>query len=161
MIVGVWLEEGRLTVHNGDLTGRIVSVNADKWTQDELLQVINCGEAMLNIELDEQLKSDLLDECFESVYIVQEACYKCCKDYGVHQTQVQNKIIGDTTSAKALVKIVVDEQSGRYTSFISQFASGFQETTLQMYKWLLLPVLVNEVQHLEEGLRLADIRKLL
>lgn len=49
IIVGVWLEEGRLTVYNGDLTGRIVGINADRWTDGELREVIAAGEALLNI----------------------------------------------------------------------------------------------------------------
>jgi hypothetical protein len=32
IIIGVWLEENRLIVYNGDLTGRVVSINADTWT---------------------------------------------------------------------------------------------------------------------------------
>ena len=44
IIVGVWLEEGRLTVYNGDLTGRVVAVNADKWTKVELAEVIAAAQ---------------------------------------------------------------------------------------------------------------------
>lgn len=32
IIIGVWLEENRLIVHNGDLTGRVIAIDADKWT---------------------------------------------------------------------------------------------------------------------------------
>ena len=35
IIVGVWLEENRLTVYNGDLTGRVTSINADKWEDND------------------------------------------------------------------------------------------------------------------------------
>jgi hypothetical protein len=161
IIVGVWLEEGRLTVYNGDLTGRIVAINADKWTRQELEQVIASGEALLNIRFADNFKQSLLDECFESVYIVQEACYKCCQETNIFRTQSTCKVIGETVDAKTLVRTVVNEQSGRYMSFISQFASGFQETALQMYKWLLLPLLSNDVMRIEEGLRLAEVRKAL
>ncbi|MDA0242223.1 MAG: hypothetical protein OT477_02305 [Chloroflexi bacterium] len=163
IIVGVWLEEGRLTVYNGDLTGRTVGINADKWTRQELKEVIVKGENLLNINFADEFKNSLLDECFDSVYIVQEACYKCCHDSGVFHTQEQHPplTIGNNVDAKAIVKSVVNEQSGRYTSFISQFASGFQETNLQMYKWLLLPLLVSDVTRIEQGLRLAEIRKAL
>ena len=43
MIVGVWLDESRLTVYNGDLTGRLIGINADKWSQAELREVIEVG----------------------------------------------------------------------------------------------------------------------
>lgn len=40
IVIGVWLEENRLTVYNGDLTGRVISINADKWEHAELRGVI-------------------------------------------------------------------------------------------------------------------------
>lgn len=161
MIVGVWLEEGRLTVYNGDLTGRVVAINADKWKKEELEEVINSGENLLNIKFDNNFKIALLNECFESVYFVQEVCYKCCKLNGIHETQKNKQEIGEEINAKTFIKEVVEEQKGRYVSFISQFSAGFQDTTLEMYRWLLLPILISDVEHLEEGLRLSEIRKIL
>ena len=38
IIVGVWLDENRLVQYNGDLTGRVLAVNADAWSRDELLR---------------------------------------------------------------------------------------------------------------------------
>ena len=67
IIVGVWLEEGRLTVYNGDLTGRLVGVNADLWTVDELRQVIADGEALLNISFADSFKNHLIAGCLDSV----------------------------------------------------------------------------------------------
>jgi hypothetical protein len=61
IIVGVWLEENRLTVYNGDLTGRVISVNADKWSGEELEEVIHAGEALLNIQFSESFKQNLLE----------------------------------------------------------------------------------------------------
>ncbi|MGB3495123.1 MAG: hypothetical protein WBA57_20510 [Elainellaceae cyanobacterium] len=161
MIVGVWLEEGRLTVYNGDLTGRVVAINADKWKKEELEEVISSGESLLNIKFDNNFKIALLNECFESVYFVQEVCYKCCKFNNIHETQKNKKEIGEERNTKTFIKAVVEEQKGRYVSFISQFSAGFQDTTLEMYKWLLLPILMSDVEHLEEGLRLSEIRKIL
>jgi hypothetical protein len=161
IIVGVWLEEGRLTVYNGDLTGRIVAINADKWTISELQEVISSGESLLNIEFNNSFKTELINECFDSVYFVQEVCYKFCILNDIHYTQKDKKIIQESHKAKALIKEVVEDQKGRYVSFLSQFSSGFQETNLRMYKWLLLPILIGNIEHLERGLMLSEIRKIL
>jgi hypothetical protein len=161
IIVGVWLDEGRLTVYNGDLTGRVVAINADKWKKEELEEVISSGEDLLHIEFDYNFKVDLLNECFESVYFVQEVCYKCCRFNGIHETQKNKQKIGVRRRAKTFIQEVVEEQKGRYFSFISQFSAGFQDTTLEMYKWLLLPILISDVEHLKEGLKLSEIRKIL
>lgn len=161
IIVGVWLEENRLTVYNGDLTGRVVSIDADKWQRNELMEVIASGEKLLNVEFIDEFKNELVSECFDSVYIVQEVCYQCCKEEGIYSTQEMKRKLGGSVSAKDIVRSVVNEQTGRYNSFITQFVTGFQETALQMHKWLLYPVLTSDSQKLEEGLKWNEIKSIL
>jgi AAA+ ATPase superfamily predicted ATPase len=161
IIVGVWLEESRLTVYNGDLTGRVIGINADEWTYKELEEVIQAGEYLLNIKFTDDFKSSLLESCFESVYIVQETCYKACLSSGHYETLPETVSIGDGLNVKSLIQEVVDQQSGRYNSFISQFSSGFQDTTLEMYKWILFPILTSNTKELEKGLKYRHIRELL
>jgi hypothetical protein len=161
IVVGVWLEENRLTVYNGDLTGRITSINADKWEEPELRTVISKGESLLNISFDSKFADDLIMNCFGSVYIVQEACYQCCVNSGIHQTQRNHADIGSDQSADNIVSLVVSQQTGRFNSFITQFADGFQATTLEMYKWLLYPVITADTDLLRAGLQYRFIRETL
>jgi hypothetical protein len=167
IIIGVWLEENRLTVYNGDLTGRVFSINADRWTNDELLKVISSGEKLLNIKFSQDFITELLLNSFGSVYIVQESCFQCCMKYKIFQAQDLPKqgvavlTVGNKNDADALVDEVVSQQTGRFHSFISQFADGFQTTALEMYKWLLFPVLTAKIEELKSGLKLSEIRKCL
>jgi hypothetical protein len=161
IIIGVWLEENRLTVYNGDLTGRILSINADRWTLEELEEVIAAGEALLNIQFDQDFKQAILNNCFNSVYILQEVCYKCCRQEGIYKTQDKYRIVGDGLNVKDIIRDVVNQQTGRFNSFITQFADGFQSTTLQMYRWLLYPILISNSTNLQSGLRWSDIRGVL
>ena len=66
-----------------------------------------------------------------------------------------------SVATAALVKSVVDEQKGRYISFMTKFADGFQTTALQMYRWLLYPVLKVDIAALEEGVELTDISRII
>jgi hypothetical protein len=161
IIVGVWLEESRLSVYNGDLTGRIVGINADKWSRTELHEVISFGEALLNIEFAVSFREALIDNCFESVYIVQEACYQACVESEVYVTQDELKVVGASLDAKTTIRGVVNQQTGRYNSFITQFSAGFQDTGLQMYRWLLFPVLTADIDDLQRGLRYRAMRDVL
>jgi len=161
MVVGVWLEEIRLTVYNGDLTGRVIGINADKWSKAELGEVIGAGEHLLNIRFTDSFKNAVLSGCLDSVYIVQEACYQACIRQSIHFTQDKPVDIGDGIDVKEIIREVVNQQTGRYNSFITQFAAGFQDTTLQMYKWLLYPVLTASTEQLEEGLRYREMRDIL
>ncbi|NQV81877.1 MAG: hypothetical protein HQ495_15075 [Alphaproteobacteria bacterium] len=161
IIIGVWLEESRLTVYNGDLTGRIVGINADEWSKAELREIIDAGESLLNISFNEAFKTDLLSGCRDSVYIVQETCHNACIASKVHFTQDALVEIGSKLDVSELIRNVVNQQTGRYNSFITQFAAGFQETALEMYKWLLYPVLTADADRLESGLTYRWLRDVL
>jgi hypothetical protein len=162
IIVGVWLEEGRLTVYNGDLTGRIVGVNADRWTTEELRKVVAVGEALLNINFAENFKDAVISGSLDSVYIVQEACYQACLAKGIRFTQDKQVVnVASDLDVAEIIRSVVNQQTGRYNAFITLFATGFQETALQMYKWLLYPVLIASGTELEEGLTYRRMREVL
>ncbi|WP_296817221.1 hypothetical protein [Thiobacillus sp.] len=162
IIVGVWLEEGRLTVYNGDLTGRIIGVNADLWTKEELCEVISSGEALMNIRFAESFKEAVIAGSLDSVYIVQESCYRACLSKNINFTQESTLVeVGADIDVPALIREVVNQQTGRYNAFITLFSSGFQETTLQMYKWLLYPVLTASSKELERGLTYRHMRDVL
>jgi hypothetical protein len=158
IIVAVWREENRLIVHNGDLAGRIISVDADAWTSHALLKVIAAGETLLNVQFPERFKYSLIEGSLNSVYIVQECCYKACKQYGVNETQDKQFLFLPELDAQRFVSEVIHEQGARYTSFLTNFAAGFQDTQLNMFKWLLFPVLTADVKQLGQGLSYRTIR---
>ena len=159
IIIGVWLEENRLTVYNGDLSGRIVSINADKWEEHELREVVSSGEKLLNVKFHDDFVDEIIKDCYGSVFILQEACYKCCIKYNVNNFLRDKREIGKKEDADELVSEVVSQQTGRFNSFITQFSDGFQSTALEMYKWILLPVLKGDIDSLRRGLRYSDITK--
>ena len=161
IVVGVWLDENRLVQHNGDLTGRVIGVNADAWSADQLDAVITAGEKLLNITFDQSFKEGLIAGCFESVSIVQEACHRVCEEAEIAATQDQPRTVGEGVDAATVIRQIVDAQSARYSSFIQNFAEGFQETELEMYRWLLLPVLTSTPEELEAGLTYTHIRKMI
>jgi hypothetical protein len=115
----------------------------------------------LNITIDDEVKKEIVNGCFESVYIVQEACYRLCVDNDVFSTQAEHRTIGRGADVESLVRTIVSEQSARYSAFLANFSTGFQETQLQMHKWLLLPVLMATPQQLEDGLPWNTIRKVI
>jgi hypothetical protein len=158
LIVAVWREENRLIVYNGDLAGRVISVDADAWSPDDLRKVIDAGEALLNLRFPPAFKAQLIADSLSSVYVVQECCYKACKLHNVHETKEELFEFPETLDAQKLVAEVIQEQSARYSSFLTNFAGGFQDTQLEMYKWLLYPVLTSSAQELADGLSYRFIR---
>ncbi len=161
IVIGVWLEENRLSVYNGDLVGRLLPINADKWEQTELKKVVYDGEVLLNITFSEDFKKELLGSCYESIYIVQETCHQCCISEGIHATQDEFREIGANVSCGDIIDKVVNQQGGRFNSFLTQFAEGFQNTELEMHKWLLYPILSSDIENIEKGFKQSEIRNIL
>lgn len=162
IVIGVWLEENRLSVYNGDLTGRILPINADKWQRAELEKVISEGEDLLNVVFAEEFKNELLDSCFDSVYIVQESCHQCCLKENILRTQKgPYKDIGKGISCDEIVTSVVNQQGGRFNSFLTRFSEGFQDTDLEMHKWILYMILTADASKLDSGFKQAEIRSTL
>ncbi|UVS93458.1 hypothetical protein EFP17_28150 [Burkholderia glumae] len=161
IVVGVWLEDNRLIVYNGDLTGRVISVNADRWEVDELRQVISEGASLLNVSFDAKFVDELVALARESVYVVQESCRRACLHAGVKSTAPVLTDVGGSLDVSSIVKDVVDQQSARYDAFLTNFADGFQDTELEMHKWLLYPLLITDVELLKDGLKYRKIKEIL
>lgn len=161
IIVGVWLEDNRLIVYNGDLTGRVISVNADKWENLDLNKVIKKGGDLLNVDFDATFVSELILLARESVYVVQESCKRACVLHSVSKTCATKTPVGAGLNVEDIVKEVVDQQSARYNGFLKNFADGFQDTELEMHKWLLYPILTANIEILKDGLKFRDIKAVL
>ncbi len=131
IVVGVWLDENRLIGYNGDLTERLIAVNADAWSREQLSEVIAEGEQLLNVRIDPTFRQDLLDGCLESVSVVQEACHKICASAGVAVTAEKTVAVGEGIKAAVVIHDVVEKQSARYNSFLQDLAAGFQPTDLK------------------------------
>ncbi len=157
IIVGVWLDENKLVIYNGDLTGRVISINADLWSDLEMRQVIEKGANLLNIKFEEEFIEELIKKSSENIYLIQEACHRVCMENDISETQKTCKIIGNKGEAERYIQEIVKEQSGRYNVFITNYASGFQETNLEMHKWLLYPVITAEKTELTQGLSYRSI----
>jgi hypothetical protein len=157
IVVGVWREKNRLVYYNGDLTGRVVAIDADEWHAEELREVITIGEALLNVSFDSGFIEGILENAFDAVYLVQEACLKACQAAKVYHTGEALIVVGAGLDPKAIIKEIVDEQAGRYSAFITNFCEGFQKTELEMYKWLLYAVISTDAKALEAGMRRSEV----
>lgn len=157
IIVGVWLEENRLILYSGDLGGRAVSVDADSWEDDELREVIEEGERLLNVEFDEEFKSELVNQCYQSVYVLQEVCFNVCWNNGIKSKQPSTTKVSPDKPVNELISDVMSEQDATYRGFLRQFSSGFRETDYELYKWILHSLVTTEIDELKSGKDMRDI----
>jgi hypothetical protein len=159
IIVGVWLQENRLIQFNGDLSGRVSTVNADRWSKDELREAIRLGEEALNVKFDGRFTEVLVARSFDSIYVIQEVCLLACEGAGVFQRQETRKDIGVGVDADVVIATVVERQSARFNDFLTNFATGFGKTDLAMYRWLLVPIIGADSNELEHGLHYRTVRR--
>jgi hypothetical protein len=157
IIVGVWLEANRLILYNGDLTGRIATINADDWKPPQLKQVVTNGEKLLTIEIPELVKDFMVYSCQGNVGLLQEVCYRLCEKYDVWTTQKRSRQVGTQLEVEQLFRSVAEEQSARYRNFLSQFAEGLGKTELEMYKWIAYAVVTASAQDLRRGMKPSAI----
>ncbi|HAT8533872.1 TPA: hypothetical protein I7206_13945 [Vibrio vulnificus] len=161
IIVGVWLEEDRLTVHNGDLTGRVTSINADLWKEEDLDELFTISESLLNISFAEQFVQDVKKYCNGSIFLVQRLCHESCKAKDITKTQLVTTLVGDDFDVQAKIREILESQNSRYLRFLTDFSAGFDQTKLDLYKWILFALIETETQALEKGLPAAAIRRII
>ena len=106
IIVGSWPEGNRLITLNGDLSGRIKSVNADEWSKDNLKELIKSGENYLNVFIPDMHKERLIEKSLNNLYVVQEVCYELCKENNVFE-QRDIKFTLDCNSLDSLISKVI------------------------------------------------------
>lgn len=161
IIVGVWKEANRLTVYNGDLSSRIITINADEWTEQQLHSVIEHGESTLNISFDSQFKSELVQYSERAVYLLQAACRNACLQY-IDKCSTEDTVING--NAQMLIQQEIDNQSGRYEHFITDYSEDDRSRIHHVRKWIIA-LLISHIrwntvrnyvtlEELKEGIRL-------
>jgi len=161
IVVGVWMEQNRLALYNGDLTNRVIPINADIWTGDELIAVIRAGESLLNIKIREDAVRAIISASHSNIGLVQEICWNLCENSEIYETQNELKEIGTIEQVDNIVKNISHTQSGRYRNFISDFSEGFQQTPNELHKWIMAIIICHPVANLKVGMLQSELFRLI
>ena len=134
IIVGVWQEANRLELLNGDLIGRLTTIDADTWNDEQLRKVVELGENNLNIKFNPDLVDELIHYCEGAVYLLQDACYKACAKYVDTPMTADMLIQGD---GERLIKDEIKKQRGRYERFLTNYTEDIQPSEFSIRKWIV------------------------
>lgn len=157
VIVGVWLDENRLFHFNRDLTGRVEAISADDWPDEQLREVITRGSELLSLDFHTGFVNYLIDNCYNSVWIVQEACYRLCVESGVEVGKRSPGTLGSATEARRLISEIIDSQSTQYMHFIRAFTQKAEAALRDVYGWLIAVILLSDTGALRHGIELSQI----
>jgi hypothetical protein len=157
MIVGIWMQEDKLLMYNGDLTGRIREISVNVWTKGDLRNVIAIGEKLLNFNLNDDAKEFLIDNCHESVYVVQEVCLELCRKYDVRQPKGIKIHIGTVPEIRELLFDLVKRSNNRFRNFIDSFRkfkeyAPTEDIFEEYFSAILNCILYYDLDKLKEGI---------
>lgn len=161
IIVGVWLEDNRLILYNGDLAGRVETVNADRWKKVDLEAVVEEGQSLLNIVFDENARDLIVERSQYNVGLVQNLCYRVCREEGIEETQEDLVQVGSVDLVESVAEETARNDSGRYHNFLREFSEGFRKTELDLYRWIMYVVVTRDINRLKRGVQLARIHKII
>lgn len=157
IIVGVWQESNRLILHNGDLTGRLIPIDADVWEENDLREVIRNGEILLNVCFSDKVKDEMILNCQGNIGLLQEGCYRFCSESSVLKTLTKNTEIDNEDLVTQVFNNYAKEQSGRYQNFLTELAQEDKES--HIFKWISYVLITATTQDLKRGLSVDHILK--
>jgi hypothetical protein len=157
IIVGVWLETNRLILFNGDLTGRVSTINVDRWEPEDLDRVIAEGEPLLNIQFSQTVRDRMIEGCEGNVGLLQELCYRMCEQEGIWETLEDHREIDDEEYVSEQLTELAEAQAARYLNALADFPKGFGTTELEMYRWIAWVVISSSPAELRYGLRANEV----
>ncbi|MEZ5359823.1 MAG: hypothetical protein R3F48_13470 [Candidatus Zixiibacteriota bacterium] len=130
IIIGVWMQPGKLTRLNGDLEGRISYVNADRWEENELLAIIKKGEQLLNIEFSQEVIEKMLFFCQHNVGLLQQIAEYICERVGVSKTQTYHlSILDDSETERYRETSTIEQPSDNITPPVHLITTRGKEIT--------------------------------
>ena len=148
IIVGIWADRDQLRGLHIDLGGRVDSIEVARWTDDELGQVIDKGEALLPARFDEPARRELIAMARQSVGLLQELANKACHEAAYASAGLEaNKPIGVAHVDRAIHRIL-HHSSGRMRWYVSNFAKHRG----QPHKGILHALLTASDDDLKDGI---------
>lgn len=127
IIIGVWTQTNLLTYMNPDLTGRIEEISIE-WTDDELRQVIDNGSQALKIQIDDNIKNDMICDSFGNVGILQSLLLRLVEDEaGIEETQDFNTLIVNPVFYNNAAKGYANQLDGLYQQFAQTLSTGIRQ----------------------------------
>lgn len=139
IVVGIFQEQNSFGLHLRDLDGRYVEIPVH-WSASELRKVLKEGERLLNIEIQDDIKNELVSDAMGNVGMLQRLAYALCWGCGIEVTQKKLAVIGGKKALTALANArneICCTYQPRYEQVAQAAERGFREydgTRLRVYR---------------------------
>lgn len=127
MVVGVWPQQNLLTFYNGDLRGRVEEIDI-KWSNNELLKVIENGAHHLNFDIDPDFANQVVADSYGNVGMLQRIMEKVCLKSGITQTLIGRhpQLIKDSQLLDKCREEICQGERVRYAPVLEILERGFK-----------------------------------
>ena len=133
VVVGIWTDTHLLKLYNGELDGRIEDIKLE-WTFQELEAVARRGSRALNVELSDEICSELARDAYTSVGLLQELTRATLQAAGITHRTMRRKGIDDLGLLVNARAKVVQQISSRFDPFVQRLPQasieGLREQTI-------------------------------
>jgi hypothetical protein len=154
IIVGVWAEQNLLTVYNNDLSGRVEEIDV-QWTERDLETVIEKGEAALDFNFSNSIKSKMIADANGSVGLLQRIAEQICINAAIFHVRPLVRLVDNENYIDSYRMTICSGQENRYHTFIELVSKGFKDperTKLKMYHHLVRICFTAQERELLTGL---------
>jgi hypothetical protein len=166
IVIGVWLETNRLVHLNKDLVGRVAPINADEWTDDDLLRVIREGEVKLNISFPDGFAEKLVERACGSVHLVRAACYRACELSRIYKRCDELTVIDQSLNVTTILKDISTsgvDYPGQIISLLGLEVEQLNEREREegLKEWVLRMLISVSARDLRKGITIRKLRSLI
>jgi len=123
IIVGVWSETNLLLHLNPDLTGRVTEIPID-WKNGDLIEILNKGSDVLNVEFSAPLKAMLASLSYSNAGLMQQLALLTLDEAGIHEGGFFKKTVDDITNVEGASMLYADQLNPVYQQFSKRVATG-------------------------------------
>lgn len=156
ILVGIINRLPEIVTAREDIKGRIKAYDVSKFKNTDLKEIINKGEACLNITISDNIKEFLILESCHKAYVLQALCRMLCYVAQIEETMKDKTYIMDFKLAERACELLASSEDATYENTVRVMSqAGRKSNKQQTYLWLLR-VLKNFTIG-EEGIELKDI----
>ncbi len=151
LIIGVWRQEDRLSSVNGDLDSRVMNIDANRWTGEQLRGIVSTGSGLLNIRIPRAVEDRLIQLSVGNVGILQECLARLCVLENISETSKTHREVGSLLRINEIAAEISRKQESRFHRDLSCLAQSRDEQTSPSLKDLIVAILESPTSSLERG----------
>ncbi|MDN4599649.1 AAA family ATPase [Paenibacillus sp. F6_3S_P_1C] len=151
VILGTKITSGYFEKFNGELSHRIDYIDATKWNDSELKEVVAKGSEALNINFTGEVIDYLINSSNSIISVFQGLLFNLCQKNDIKKPQQNQITISSVEEAQNVTTEYWERMTLTYFNKIKDIASGGRKRKLQLYYYITKIILNSEQDIIRNG----------